>query len=194
MANWIRQTISDKFGNYARGAREILEGGAVDGMIEDESPANETLRMLEAAVHRFRKESVRTRTWRLTERLMARAEALAVRIARIRADSSLESAGRERKYASMFERLIEDIVISLPGRESSRNWDYGKQALRKFDWMVDKYSDIPKREQDRSALAHSVDSEARQAHRDLRKEVKKLARAFCELQKSNPPLIPIPEW
>ena len=196
LANWIRQTISDRFSDYAKGAREILEGDAVDGFIEEGSPVNETLRMLEAAVHRYKKETVRTRTWRLTERLMKRAEALAVRIARIRGDSPdrLASIGDERKYARMFRRQIEDVTRCFPGPGTNRKWHYDKKVIRRFDWMVAKYSDIPKKEWDRSSLAPSVNSEARQAHRDLRKEVKKLARAFCKLQDTNPSLIPIPEW
>ena len=198
LANWIRQTISDKFSDYARGAREILEGGAVDGLIEEESPVNEALRMLEAAVHRFKKETVRTRAWRLTERLMKRADALAARIARIRADRSkdepLVGMADERKYAREFARQIEDIAKCLPGPGSNRRWEYDRRAIRRFEWMVDKYSDIPKREWDRSSLAASVDSEARQARQDLKKEVKRLARAFCKLHESNPALIPIPDW
>ena len=187
------------------GLLEILEGRAVDDFIEDGSPNNCMLLVLEAAVHRFRNETAKDRARRLTNRLMNHAESAAVSMVKLQRhlddirhrgkdDPDVREASLDIKKADLrFAGKVSELTRALRGTATMQSAER-RRVDEAWVQMMRKYQEVPKAKWDESSRAALTDPEARLAKKAVRKAVKALARKFCELQERAPLDIPLPKW
>ena len=186
---WIADEINGSERSTFENARRILEGGAFDGYIESGSTANEILRMLEAAVHRFRNETARMRARRIARRLTKKAHSAAVKCARSNDKKKKQNANLE------FRMLLSEFTVCMRGMDSKhREGTIASAVDDGFTLMLDAYSAIPKEKWDKHGNdAPLLDSNAHNARRDFKRAAKRLAARFCEMQEGSPAPIPLPD-